>query len=275
MEHSGQAVKAFYKSTNRHAADFCVQLATRYQESYFLRVVLPRYLSEHGFIPPPPAAGAPAVPSSTSAPEGPIARPASLTDPVLHAAWAALQGHCGAEVLPADGYDLTFFSKAHVRRVSPWRLVCDTNVDSNDIVQLYSDAQCSQSLQLHQNVHDGPAVRAPLDVARVPLVKPQFFVRARQKDGGGELLLCAGHPFHQHLVETPRSLEYRLHKPRKMDASQLVLVPAASLLRPLRHYPYFEGRQARAWTAAAPDVPVPVDSPQTPNTWLLSTKIDW
>ncbi len=253
-----------------------MQLAQRYQESFFLSVVLPRYLSRHSMGPAPPPPPSPAHFDNVASASCPIARPASYGDDDHKRLWVDLLGRSKDAPRHAapTAYDLSFFSAAHIKRTSPWRKVCDHGVGADDILQLYSDGKCSAELHFHRKSHAGPAVSEPLDVALVPLVRPQFFIEATAKDGSETLLLCVAHPFERHLVETPRSSEFHLHKPRKL-ADSSVLVPVASFLRPLRHYPYLEAAPPRAWTAAMPDVPVPPDSPQTAHTWLLSTKIDW
>ena len=174
MEASGRQLKKFYLSTNRHAADYCEQLCKRYQESFWLQRVLPRHLlARLSTASPQPAQRDPLLSTSST---GPLRLSASaakvlLVDASFCGAWTAFETRAGAgAVQPLDQYQLTFFSRAHIKRHSKWRRVCDASLKPGDVIQVYEQPPGSpMPLSRERHIH----ILQP--VATVSLLSPIVF----------------------------------------------------------------------------------------------------
>ena len=256
MEAAGRPLKELYFSTNRHARDWTLQLAKRFMEGFFLRSVAPRF---YGVAPVAAPADDPLL-NVNRLDKRALPPPSAAR---LEEAWGTFM----ATRAPTDFVDSSpgtelpdFFCDGKVVRRLPWRGVCDRNVFDGEVWQLYN-LDGNGHHQVGRTHHESVLVR----VEDAPLVKPlAVFTR-----GGVPFVLA--HPYKPHEVDTPRSEEFMLYKPRVLDSLTFVVVPLCELCRPLFPLPYFDE------AAPAPAAPVPQarDVQPAANTVLVSTYIDW
>jgi hypothetical protein len=216
-ESCGRLLKRLFLSTNRHDRDLPTQLVTRYLEQFFLRTILPRVtVAAAANVPAAPGAGPPV---NRSALHGALPK-APIDFATLAAAWSSLRAS-----LPSIGSlqqsTPAWFSECAITRFAPWKKVCDLRVSEKHAVLQYLPLAGVAGPRL---VHD----HTLQPVARALLLRPLAFFSAN----GAEF--CVAHRYAPLVVETPRSLEFTLHKPRALDRTRVVIVPITELSHPLR-----------------------------------------
>lgn len=261
MESAGRPLKEMYHSTNRHATDFTLQLGKRFFETFFLTRVWPHYTGKYHA---PALAGDPLLNVNRTS--------SALTAPPPHAeqidgAWAAFAATCAKSPDSMGPLTTTFFANAKIGRRTPWRRVCDRDLFASPVWQLY-EPDASGHPQLDRLRHDSRLVR----VETAPLIKPLVvFRRVAAADApGGTGYFVLAHRYAP-TVETDRSMDFKLFKPRVLDTSSFCVVPLGELARPLWDLPYYDE------LAPSIDVPVPeaANVRAAPNTVLVSTFVDF
>jgi hypothetical protein len=262
MESSGGLLKSLYYSTNRHAGDFCLQLGKRFFEGFFLKSVLPHLRANLLGLP---------FAQQTAPPRDPMVNVNELGMQLaapppcaaeLDAAWTVfVTTMAPPSLLPAG--PTTFFSDAFISRRTAWRAVCAREVFDAEVWQLYN-LDANGHYQLHRERHESVLV----PVESVPLVKPlAVFSRSF---GGAPCNFVLAHPYKPHTVETERSADFTICKPRVLDTTYCV-VPLCELARPLWALPYY--------AEAAPHLDAPVPTADklraAADTVLVSTYIDF
>jgi len=149
--------------------------------------------------------------------------------------------------------------------------VCDRNVFSATVWQLY-DPDADGHVQLFRTRHESKLVR----VERAPLFLPLAIFRRAAAGAGAVVGDDASGIFvlgrhYADTVESERSSDFKIFKPRCVDMSAFSVVPLGELARPLWPLPYY------ADAAPAADAPVPSAESVLPaaNTVLVSTYVDF
>jgi hypothetical protein len=265
MEAAGRPLKEMYYSTNRHATDFTLQLGKRFCEAFFLNSVWPHLTGKFRGNAP---ADDPML--NVSRVSDALAAPPQHADQI-DAAWAAFVANRVASPDLQGPFDTTFFEDAKISRRTAWRAVCDRDLFGATVWQLY-DPDAAGHFQLGRERHESKLVR----VETAPLIMPLLLFRrvptsaaASPLDGARGCYVLA----HRYAaaVETDRSSDFKLYKPRVLDTSTYCVVPLSELARPLWPLPYFDE------VPPPPDAPVPsAESVKAAaNTVLVSTYVDF
>lgn len=267
------------RSTNRHALDASRQIATRFNENLLTDTILPRLLGQRAqafaggagagaaYAPPPPPTAL--VPPNTASLHGDLAS-APISATVFSSVWASsISASVPLPTASPASSTIKWACQAKLTRACVWKKVCDATVNKSSVVLQY--------MPRDEHVH---GVRTAHDhtlqpVATALMLKPAAFFSASPKSvpEGTPRSFCLAQAFAPLTAETPRSLEYTLHKPRTLDP-RWVIVPVSELSHPLRSYNYFENAPPRPWASDKKDVPVRESRP-TPNTVLVSTVLRW
>ena len=314
-EACGQLLKLLYLSTNRHSKDVANQVSMRFNEQFFLTKVLPRY-TPSGLGGGGSAGGGRAAQTSGaerlffSQPVVPLRVSWSTLFPAASftAAWASFIKTSCLGLSALNGYSITWFREARLRRHSAWRAVCNVDVGRDCVVLQYLPAALKKmhvelaaakqggagdavevaawlsALALHHSEGSAYAHRSEHDhtlqqVEHALLLQPlAFFTAVPLGAGAGAsaaLQFCVAHQYEPLLAGTARSAEFTLHKPRKLNLATIVIVPVSELSHPLRYFPYREAPSSVPWSKENERVPVPANSLATANAVLVSTRIGW
>jgi hypothetical protein len=170
----------------------------------------------------------------------------------------------------SDGASIvTWSGQAKLTRSCSLKRVCDTKVDKSSVVLQYKPRDGHTHGVRADHDHAYQEVKTAL------ILRPSAFFSACPKSDPTATPrdFCLAQAYAPLTAETPRSLEYTLHKPRELDP-RWVIVPVSELSHPLRAYPYYENGPLRPWTKDKKDVPVRESQPKA-NTVLVSTLLRW
>ena len=176
---------------------------------------------------------------------------ATLKSPPPHAAHVerAWADFVAKRLSPADAAGLqgpfqpiVFFDDARIQRRTAWRPVCDRNVFSATVWQLY-DPDADGHVQLFR------VERAPLFLPLAIFRRAAAGAGAVVGDDASGIFVLGRH--YADTVESERSSDFKIFKPRCVDMSAFSVVPLGELARPLWPLPFY------ADAAPAADAPVP------------------
>jgi hypothetical protein len=265
-------------------------MAVRFNENHLTETIIPRLLAQSAAratggargggaavpggspvpVPPqPPATHAAVVPPNASSLHGSLAA-APISPVSFSSAWASARAMGSPLPTVSDGASVVqWFGNAKLTRSCKWKKVCDTMVNKTSVVLQYTPRRDEHAHGVRVN-HDHSY--QPVETALI--LKPSaFFSACPKSDPTCTRDFCLAQAYASLAAETPRSLEYTLHKPRELDP-RWIIVPVSELSHPLRWYPYYENGPLRQWTKESKDVPVRESQPK-PNTALVSTLLRW
>ena len=267
-EASGQIIKALYLATNRQSKDVCVQILTRFLAPPFLPAAPP--------APAPPAPAAPALSAEGGAPNVTTLNMMTMHAPItathFNAVWSAARS--AGVPLPADStinVEITWFTRAHLRRATSYKKVCDVAVRDGAVILQYNarDERVYGVRKFHDHAYQ------PVHTAR--LLRVKAFFTTSHKNGAPPRDYCLAQQFKPLLPadETERSREFSLYKPRTLAAlGGWVFVPTSELSHPLRFFNFYADPPPQVWSPLKKTVPVCLSRPQL-DTILVSTAIRW